>query len=132
MLELGYSDEALPLLSQAAQLAPDLFVTQFNLGIALLRVGRHEEAINWLRAASRLNPEVALPRYGLALAYAALGDHAQAIIELEECVAVAPQTTDAWLLLGRLLSEHGTELEAVFEGRRGVREGVRTAPARRR
>ncbi len=115
LLELGYSDEALPLLSQAAQLAPDLFVTQFNLGTALLRVGQHEEAINWLRAASRLNPAVALPRYGMALAYAALGDHARAITELEECVAVAPQTTDAWLLLGRLLTEHGTGLEAVLK-----------------
>ena len=115
LLELGHFDEALPLLSQAAQLAPDLFVTQFNLGTALLRDGQHEEAISWLGAASRLRPEVALPRYGLALAYAALGDHARAITELEECVAVAPQTTDAWLLLGRLLTEHDGGLEAVLK-----------------
>ncbi len=115
LLELGHFDEAFPLLSQAAQLAPESFVTQFNLGTALLRARRHEEAINWLRAASRLSPEVALPRYGLALAYAALGDHARAITELEECVAVAPQTTDAWLLLGRLLTQHGAGLEAVLK-----------------
>ncbi len=115
LLELGNFNEAMPLLSQAAQVAPDLFVTQFNLGTGFLRLGQHEQAIPWLRAASRLNPEVALPRYGLALAYAGLGDHARAIAELEECVAVAPQTTDAWLLLGRLLTEHGAGLDAVLK-----------------
>ena len=115
LLELGYAGEALPLLSQAAQLAPDLFVTQFNLGTAMLRTGQHQEAINWLRAASQLNPEMPMPRYGLALAYSALGNHTQAIAELEECVSVAPQTTDAWLLLGRLLTEHGNGLEAVLK-----------------
>ena len=128
LLELGNSDEALPLLSQAAQLGPDLFVTQFNLGTALLRVGQHQEAIDWLRAASQLNPEVALPRYGLALAYAALGDHARAITELEECVAVAPQTTDAWLLLGRLLAEHGTGLEAVLKAAEAFEKVVEQRP----
>ena len=105
-IELGRSEEALPRLQKAVSLSLDEplgFVSEINMGRALVRLGRDREAIEWLRRAKQEAPVVSagLNRL-LAAAYANLGRVADARKELTAFTAQMPWVTLRWLHHGQV------------------------------
>jgi hypothetical protein len=100
LIELGRSEEALPLLQKAVGLSldePQGYVSLFNMGRALVRLGRDGEALEWLRRAKQEMPVVPATLHGLlAAAYAHLGRAADARTELSAYTAKMPWVTLRW------------------------------------
>jgi predicted Zn-dependent protease len=75
----------------------------------------------------------ALLRYSLGNEYAKAGDAANAALHLRRAVALDPEYTAAWKLLGRMLADSGRESEALeaytegiaVAGRRGDKQAQR-------
>ncbi len=64
--------------------------------------------------------DTALLRYGLGSAYLQEGRADEAIPHLQRAVALDPQYSAAWKLLGRALAEAGRLSEAMAAYRRGI------------
>lgn len=128
-IELGRSEEALPRLQKAVSLSMDEplgFVSEINMGRALVRLGRDGEAIEWLRRAKQEAPVVpAGVNRLLAAAYANLGRVSDARKELSVFTGQTPWVTLRWLRHGRLpadaaMSERARELAGLAKA--GLRD----------
>ena len=99
-IALGRSEEALPLLRKAISVGfddPGVFVSEINLGNALIRLGQDGEAVEWLRRGKQEAPVVGafdtrfLPRHML------IWRSDEARRELEAFTAMEPWVTLRWL-----------------------------------
>lgn len=82
-------------------------MTAAREGWAAIRDGRHEVAARAFEDALRDTPRDAPLHFGLGLALHLLGQTSRARTELEESLRLAPEYTDASLLLGEILYRSG-------------------------
>ena len=83
-LQLNRADDARPLLAQAVQLDPALWLGNLDLGIIDSDAGRNEQALAELQAAGRLKPEEVNVHWRLGRLYRAMGRKDEAKAELEK------------------------------------------------
>lgn len=98
-------EQALPALQKGAELSPDVFLCQFNLGRYLASRGRAQEAVAALTKATGLSPTNADGFLFLGLAYKVGKQHRLALKALEKAKDLAPKSVDAWATLGDVLFE---------------------------
>ncbi|HSE76480.1 MAG TPA: tetratricopeptide repeat protein [Alphaproteobacteria bacterium] len=110
--QLGQTRAAIPLLSRAAELAPDNAEIQLNLGNVLRECDRPRDAIPALRRAAELAPNIEAARIGLAGAFAEAGEYAEAAAAYRAVLARTPGLRIAWVNLGRVLEALGNLDEA--------------------
>lgn len=82
-------------------------------GWAAIRDGRHEAAAAAFADALRDAPREPTLHFGAGLAAHLLGEPSRARIQLEEALRLAPEYTDASLLLGEVLYRSGTIEDAI-------------------
>jgi tetratricopeptide (TPR) repeat protein len=113
LLEEGRAAEALPHLTEAVRLKPDMHEAHGSLGRALVELGRAEEGKAHYREAIRVKPTMAWAYQSLATALAdddsveAALDHYRRAIELD------PDFVEAHYNQGNLLARQGRTDEAV-------------------
>jgi tetratricopeptide (TPR) repeat protein len=112
------SARAVSALRKAVELRPDASTYRYELGLALLKTGDLPAAKSELEAAVALsspgNPHsAAIHHFTLAGVHNRMGRAAEAIKELRVAVQLDPDSYDANLTLGRLLSMGGEATAAV-------------------
>lgn len=101
LTELG--EKAIENLRKALELDPQSVQARSWLGSALNAIGRFDEAIDVLREATRLDPMHVGARMNLARSYwTGKGQIAEGIVELEQAVALNPDSGYAYLQLALL------------------------------
>ncbi len=100
-------DEALPLLSRAAEAVPQEPEFHNNLGLALAAADRNDDAIAAYRRALALKPEHAIAWNNLGLALTAQNRLPEAIAAYRESIARLPQFGEAHWNLALALLAHG-------------------------
>jgi tetratricopeptide (TPR) repeat protein len=108
----GRLAEAVPVLTIAADLAPDDAEIHNNLGAALRRAGRLDAALDAARMAVRVNPRFAEAYNNLGLVLLDLGRNAEAQETLQAAVEMEPANADAQNNLGRAFHAQGRVYEA--------------------
>ena len=101
----GDKDRALALLRQGAQLGPDSFLCQYNLGRFLAAEERGEEALAPLERATRLQPADPDAHEALGFAYRQCGRHEEALASLERAKDADPENVDRYATLADALFE---------------------------
>jgi tetratricopeptide (TPR) repeat protein len=129
--ELGRLPEAEAALRAAAREDPASAAAAYNLAVVLSR-DRPDEAVAWSRRASELDP--ASPKYAYTWAFylAQRGDRRAAITVLRRALDGEAASTDAYLLLGKLLAQTGRAVEARTLFARAASEGRLPATERAR
>jgi tetratricopeptide (TPR) repeat protein len=107
-------------LAEAAGLAPDEAVVQYNLGVVLQLLGRTEEAASAWRQATRLEPDYADAWFNLAKAFGDLDLVGEARIAYRRLLELAPEHAPARYNLGNLLHRAGRYADAVEALRRAT------------
>jgi tetratricopeptide (TPR) repeat protein len=102
---LGEHDLVLDALKKGAELSPDVFLCQFNLGRYLASRGRAQEAVAALTQATGLAPTNPDGFLFLGLAYKVGKQYRLALKALEKAKDLAPKSLDAWATLGDVLFE---------------------------
>ena len=113
---------------RAVEMAPDAYLPNSNLSVALLVAGRGEAAIPYLEAAIRLEPRDAEARVNLAAVLAAKGEEPAAIRLFQEAVELRPSDpsfASARFNLGLLLLRQGRKSDGLAQ----MREAVRLEPS---
>ena len=106
-------ERALRELETAAKLNPDLPRLQYSLGIAYYSAHRHKEAITAFEAELRRRPRDFSTLYYLAYIHEAEGNLDAAKQRLDAALKLEPQSSEANLLLGKILVKQGRVAEAV-------------------
>ena len=83
-VQLGRSDEALPLIEKALKLDPSIARAHMNLGVIYQEQGRQEDSLRELTAAVKLMPQDSNIHWRLARLYQAMGRKEEAKIEFEK------------------------------------------------
>jgi len=113
----GRLEDATEALESAVRIKPDSAEAHTDLGAALRMSGRPErasEAIRQFQAAIRIDPGDVAAHANLAAAWFDLGLFADAAAEAEAAIRIAPETTQAQLVLGSsLLRLHSRVSEAI-------------------
>ena len=94
-LQGGQVGEAIPLLEQAAALAPDHEAVGASLGMAYLLAGRNDEAYKSLLLVRRLYPRNWIAPLGLSLLHAGANEKAKARELLAEALRLGGATARA-------------------------------------
>ena len=103
-------------------------LAQYSSAPALLQLERHDDALIILAAAARLRPQEPSVLYAQALTLTRLQRFREAIIYLEKAVAADPGNADAWMLLGRLLTQHDGSLEAILRATEAFEQALERRP----
>lgn len=103
----------LTLWSQAATLAPEDFVIQYNLGHTLVQEGRPLEAAEYFRKATQLNPNYADAYNNLGNTQKVSDHLAEAISNYEQALRIKPDFPTAHFNLGLALEQTGRYEEAI-------------------
>ncbi len=112
----GHYDEAVELWRNALELAPELAVAQYNIGITLLHAAPEHErraAIRHFKAAASGDARNALYRYGLGVAYAVAGQRPQAARAFSLALALDPDMLEAVRGLATVMLEEGQGTRAL-------------------
>ena len=117
-LAQGQFTNALPLLREAARIAPDDEDVHYNLGIALSRLGKTDEAVHEYEEAIRLLPDYAEAHNNLGNLLLRSGRRDDAIKQFQEAVRVTPDYAVAWNNLGTALEQAGRTNEAGVDFRK--------------
>ncbi len=104
--EAGLADAALQFYQESVRIAPQFAISQWDLGMALLRKGRASEAAEHLAVAAQLTPNdpVIQCYYGKALA--AAGKLAEAKIQFTGALRINPGYAEAQAALVALVAAH--------------------------
>ena len=105
-------------------------LAQYYSAPALMQLERHDDALIILAAAARLRPQEPSVLYTQALTLTRLERFREAIIYLEKAVAADPGNADAWMLLGRLLTQHDGSLEAILRATEAFEQALARRPDR--
>ena len=125
----GRLDAALPHLIRAAELRPESFNNQANVGLAFLRVGRAAAAVPYLTMAVTLKPDYLDAVTNLGLALVAVDRAADALPYLERAAAARPGAPGPRLGLVQAYTALGRPADA--EEHRRVLERLQAAPPSR-
>ncbi len=109
----GLCEEALPVLREARELAPDLSRAAMLEGECALREERYPQAIAALEDARRLDPELIRATLYLGIAHYELVDLEAAAIELDRAAELLPDQPDVHLYRALVLLEQARAEEAV-------------------
>ena len=85
---------------EAVRINPDLWETQYNLGLAYYNAGMYQSAIGAYEEAVRINPDLWEAQYNLGLAYTDAGMDAEAIGPFKQAARINPGNEQAYLNLG--------------------------------
>ena len=107
---LGYPESAVPVLEQAAKLAPKNFSLNSNLGLALSYLKRYPEALPYLEAAARLKPGDIPNRNEQAWAYFATGRTEDAVEIYRQVLQRHPQEITTCMNLALVYEQSGSGL----------------------
>ena len=110
----GNPTGAITAFRRALELEPESFLAHRYLASALLQLERYNDALTVLTAAARLRPLEPSVLYTQALTLTRLERFREAIPYLEKAVTAHPGNTEAWMLLGRLLTQYDGSLEAIL------------------
>ena len=83
-VQLGQSDDALPLLEKALKIDPSIARAHMNLGVIYQEQGRQQDALRELTTAVQLMPQDSNIHWRLARLYQAMGRKEEAKIEFEK------------------------------------------------
>jgi len=114
-IQSGKNSDALKLLDEAVELAPDLAEVYGLRGIAFAQIGRAEAATESFRKATMLEP-TAQAFYNLAVHLHNIGDKAEALETVEECLKLDANHQAAKLLLARIAGQ-GAEPQFSADGK---------------
>jgi Flp pilus assembly protein TadD len=106
-------DEAVTVLSEGVQLAPQLPEMHSALGLALSTLGRRDEAVTAYREALRLNPNMADVHNDLGFVLAQQGKLPDAVDHFAAAARIRPDLIDAHRNLGLALANLGRFDEAI-------------------
>jgi tetratricopeptide (TPR) repeat protein len=93
-IQLGESNDALPLVEQAVKIDPGIARAHMDLGIIYQEKGQLEDALRELTAAVKLMPQDANIHWRLARLYQAMGRKEEARIEFEKTSSLHKQEND--------------------------------------
>ncbi len=125
LTDAGRITEAIPHLQRAAQLAPNDWAVQCELGRVLLDSGNPQAAIPPLKAGTRLAPDNAMAQYTLGRAYFAAMQERDALEPLHACVALAPRHFNAHCLIAQIGFSFGNTVPALA----AIRAAIPCAPS---
>ncbi len=108
----GEAEAAIDALQKATELQPRLPDAQFRLGMLLEKTGRHREAAARYRNVLTGGPDARLRRLAEARALMMEGRDDEAERKLRRAVAIEPNDAAALSLLGSLLQDAGSFVEA--------------------
>jgi tetratricopeptide (TPR) repeat protein len=94
-LQLGKSDDALPLIEKAIQLDSNNARAHMDLGIIYASSGRQEDALRELKTAVKLTPEDANVHWRLARLYQSMGRKEEAKVEFEKTSSLHKAENDS-------------------------------------
>jgi Flp pilus assembly protein TadD len=117
LVRLARPAQAVPLLERAADIAPHVWMTRFNLARALGETGRWTQAADHYRVAADLMPGHYPTLFNLGLALQHAGADAAAAAAFAGAVEADANQADAWLALGAIRERLGrpAEARAAFE-----------------
>ena len=95
LLQANRNQEAIDLLLQAEQLAPQMAEIHNNLGLAMAKLGRNSEALKELEAAKQLKPDLAATWLTLGGLYQSQGQVNEAVATYSEFMQRFPGHKDA-------------------------------------
>jgi len=104
-------EEAIRLLTEAAQQTPENHHVYYYWGTALRLSGRVDDSVGVLEKAVMLAPDSLQDRFSLGLAYLDTHQHESAGEALLEVVRIRPDFADAHYLLGQLFHSHLNDRE---------------------
>ena len=104
--EQGDPGAALKLQEQAAASAPNVAITQHNLGVFLWQARDALAAIRAFREATRIDPKWASPYLSLALIHLEFSDYSEAEENARKAISLQPDHADAYeVLIQSLLAQ---------------------------
>ncbi len=106
-------ERAIECFRRAAQIDPELFAAQANLGALLVDQGLVNEAMAPLQAALRLRPDTPQIHNNLANALTALGRLDEAAAHCRQSLELRPENAGALTALGNVLKDQGLLDEAI-------------------
>lgn len=112
-VETMHHDEAIRLLLQATELAPDFVGAIVDLGLAYQEQSQLLDAIEWFDRAVSLEPNSAQIHYLLATALAPAAQTNKAVQSYKRAVELRPNHAAAWLGLGHVLKTVGEQEQAI-------------------
>ena len=125
LMETNKTAEAIPVLRQAVERAPDEPVAHYALATALSLNGREREAVEEYRQACALNPKPPAAWFDrLALSQAQSGDLEGAVANFRKSLTIDPSDAGAEESLGTVLFESGQ----AQEGYEHLRKAIDMAP----
>jgi tetratricopeptide (TPR) repeat protein len=95
LLQANQNQEALDLLTQARQLAPQMAEIHNNMGLAMAKLGRNAEALQELEQAKQLKPDLAATWLTLGGLYQSQGQINEALSTYSEFLQRFPSHKDA-------------------------------------
>lgn len=118
LVRLGRTQEAIPYLDRAAQLAPESWAYQFNRARAYAQLKQWGPAIAGYQQAGKLFPDDYATQYNLAKTLQASGDVKAALPAYERAIALAPGQPDFQLSYGLALEAAARPQDAAAAYRR--------------
>lgn len=118
--QVGKSDIAVKLITQALAVRADYPEAHYNLGSALQEMGRLDEAVECYRRTVAMRPDYAEAYNNLGLALHELGRMDEAVASYEKALAIKPDLAEAHNNLGNTLINLGRRDEAVASYRKAV------------
>jgi Flp pilus assembly protein TadD len=121
LFESGQTQDGYEHLRKAVDMAPDLPVGHFRLGLALAKMGQLDEAVEHLQRAVMLVPTSAEYRFNLGFAMGLRGDLAGAVASFQKAVELSQGKN--WQPLAALADAYdkaGRSTEAVQAARRAL------------
>jgi Tfp pilus assembly protein PilF len=112
-LKSGNPRAALPILRNAACLAPGDFNTRMALAAALLRQGEAPAALSEFREARRIDPSRSSPYHGIGLALHALNDLTAALDAFRRAVSEDPLAFRSWGSIADITEDECERVNAV-------------------
>ncbi len=119
-VEEGQTETAIPLLQRVLSSDPQIYIAQFQLGVAYARKRAYARAIGPLRKAIELLPDSALAHYELGVALFETGDWKTAAGHFEIVVARMPKWADARFSLASVYARTDRVPEAITELRTAI------------
>ena len=119
--DLGLKKEAMMLCAEAARIAPNSPVAQYNFGMALLQNNRLDEALAHLDAAARLAPHNSEVQYNFGLFLLRHNKPDEAASHFAATLVERPDFAEAHCHLAQALSQQHKFKEAIFHYREALR-----------
>jgi Flp pilus assembly protein TadD len=119
--DLGLKKEAMMLCAEAARIAPNSPVAQYNFGMALLQNNRLDEALAHLDAAARLAPHNSEVQYNFGLFLLLHNKPDEAASHFAATLVERPDFAEAHCHLAQALSQQHKFKEAIFHYREALR-----------